>query len=696
MADPVPSPATIVRGACPHDCPDTCAWQVTVTDGIATKLVGDPNHPFTRGGLCAKVNHYLDRVYSPDRVLHPLKRIGPKGDGRFAEVSWGEALADIGSRLQQVIAEDGPTAILPFSWMGTQGLLNWCGMDRRFFARLGATRLVRNVCGPTGGRGIDATIGAKTGMLPQDVVHSRFIIIWGTNTIVTNLHLWPFIREAKANGATVVVIDPVRTRTAQAADWHVQPRPGTDTALAMGMMQVIVEEALLDTDYVTRHTLGFEKLRERLADYTPGRVAEITGLAEEEVIRLARAYATSQPSAIRVLVGMEHRANGAMAFRTIACLPALVGAWRHRGGGLLYMTDDPQFAAMNSNAVSMFQLEDESIRSINFVQLGQGLTDPAMAPPIRALIVYNSNPAATVPNQRLVLEGLRRDDLFTVVHEQFLTDTTLFADYVLPATTQVEQLDLMWSWGHTILALNRPAIAPMGEAVSNTEFFRRLATRLGLDEPYLHTSDEEMVRAALDSDHPYLEGITYDRLWEEGWAPLNLPDDWRPFADGGFGTPSGKCEFWSESLAAAGLDPLPGYVPADESPGGKRGLSGRYPLSLVAAKGALHFLNSSFANLPHHLKAESEPWIDLNTIDADGRGIAHGDMVRAFNDRGEVTVRARVGTVVPAGTVSVPSGWWASLSPGGTSVNALTADGISDMGQGGDFHDTLVQVAASP
>jgi anaerobic selenocysteine-containing dehydrogenase len=468
--------------------------------------------------------------------------------------------------------------------------------------------------------------------------------------------------------------------------------PGTDTALALGMMHVIVAEGLHDADYVARYTHGFDRLAERLADYPPARVAKLTGIAEEEIVRLARAFATIRPAAIRLLVGLEHHAHGSMTYRTIACLPALVGAWRDRGGGLLHLTADPFFAAMNAGAVMMPEVEDPTIRAVNMVQLGRALTDPSLDPPIRALVVYNGNPAATAPNQRLVLEGLRRDDLFTVVHEQFLTDTARHADYVLPATTQLEQLDLMWSWGHPVLALNRPAIAPLGEAVSNTEFFRRLAARLGLDDPFLQTSDEALVRLALESDHPYLAGITFERLWEEGWAPLNLPADWRPFAQGGFPTPSGRCEFWSDTLAAEGHDPLPAYEPAPESPAGNPAMAARYPLALVAAKGALHFLNSSYANLPWHQRAEREPLLDLHPDDADPRGIADGDPVRAFNGRGEVRLRARVGDRVRPGVVAMPSGWWPSLSPGGAAANALTADGVSDRGEGGDFHDTLVEV----
>jgi anaerobic selenocysteine-containing dehydrogenase len=451
-----------------------------------------------------------------------------------------------------------------------------------------------------------------------------------------------------------------------------------------------VAEGLHDADYVERHTLGFDRLRERLAEYPPARVAELTGLETDEVVRLARAYATTQPAAIRLLIGMEHRAHGAMAYRSITCLPALVGAWRERGGGLLYMTAGLHFAAFNPEAI--MAEEDPTIRSVNMVQLGRALTDPTFDPPIKALVVWNANPATTAPNQQLVLEGLRRDDLFTVVHEQFMTDTARHADYILPATTQLEHLDLMWSWGHDYLALNRPAIAPLGEAIPNTELFRRLAGRMGFDDPAFFASDEALARAALDSDHPHLAGITYDRLVAEGWARLNLPDDWLPFADGNFPTPSGKCEFWSDALLTEGLDPLPGYEPASESAASDRGSGAPYPLALVAAKGALHFLNSSFANLPRQLRAEREPWLDVHPTDAALRGITDGDEVRVCNERGEVRLRARVGDATRPGVVVMPSGWWASLSPGGAAANALTADGVSDRGQGGDFHDTLIEV----
>ena len=574
--------------------------------------------------------------------------------------------------------------------MGTQGLIQKDAHEP-FFDQLGATRLERRICGSAGGAGTAVTLGESKGLIPEDIVHSRFIILWGTNTVVTNLHLWPFIQEARKNGAVLVVIDPAKTRTAAQADWQLQPLPGTDAALALGMMHVIVNESLYDADYVEHYTHGFEQLRGRLTEYPPERVAQLTGLDAAEIVRLARAYATTRPAVIRTLIGLEHHSNGAMMYRTIACLPALVGAWRDRSGGFMGGPAGLFFEALNSD-FWLPELEDPTIRSVNMVQLGQALTSAELDPPIQCLIVQNSNPAAIAPNQNLVLQGLRREDLFTVVHEQFLTDTARYADYLLPATTQLEHLDLMWSWGHPYLTLNQPAIEPLGEAVSNSEFFRRLTTSLDMEESYLHTSDEERIRTLLKSDHPYLEGISYEQLEKDGWAKLNLPDDWRPLAEGAFATPSGKCEFYAESLIEQGHDPLPTHISPKESPAGDSDLASRYPLILLTAKSALHFLNSSYANLPRHLKAEGEPRLDLHSDDAGPRDIVDGDQVRVYNDRGEVKIRARVGEHIRPGVISMPSGWWASLSPGGSSANALTADGLSDLGGGGDFHDTLVEV----
>ena len=664
----------VVKGACPHDCPDTCAWQVTVEDGRAVKLVGDPDHPFTHGGLCAKVNHYLDRVYGPERLLHPLRRSGPKGEGVFEQVTWEEALDDIGARLRAIVGEHGGEAVMPYSYMGTQGMLQGSSMDRRFFNRLGATDLMRTMCGNTGSAGVGATLGTHLGILPRDIRHARFIVLWGTNTVVTNLHLWRFVREAREAGARIVVVDPVKTRTAESADWHVRPRPGTDAALALGLMHVILAEGLEDRDYIDRYTDGFEDLLETVAGFDPARVEELTGVAAADVRELARAYATTRPAVIRLLVGMEHHQAGGAAFQTIACLPMLTGAWRELGGGLLHLTATMFFESLNGFALERPDLMTGRPRAINMVHLGRALTDPSLDPPVKALIVYASNPAAIAPEQNLVLLGLRREDLFTVVHEHLLTDTARHADYVLPATTQVEHHDLLWSWGHEFLTLNLPAISPVGEAIPTTELFRRLAARMGFEDPCFSESDEELLELALTSDHPRLAGITLEGLRETGWARLNLPEEWMPYADGGFPTESGRAH-----LSVPGFQPRP--------------RSAEYPLSLISAKGALHFLNSSYGGLARHVKLEGEPRLDISAYDAAARGIEEGEMVRVFNERGSVLARARVGDRVPAGTVSMPSGWWASLSPGGSSVNALTPDGVTDLGGGPTFHDALVDVA---
>ncbi len=674
-----------VHGACMHDCPDSCAWIVKTDNGRAVALEADDGQPMTGGALCEKMDGFLtDVVYNPDRVLHPLRRVGKKGEGKFERVSWDEALADVSSRLKTIIAEHGPTAILPYSFAGTMGMVQSYTLDRRFFARLGATRLDRNVCGSAGDAGLAATMGTEVGMLPEDIEHSRFILIWGANPILTNPHGWPFIERAKSRGARVVVIDPLRSATAERADWHLQPIPGTDTALALGMMHVIVQENLHDSEYVESYTLGFDRLRERLADYPPERVAQITGLKPKEIVELAKAYAGTRPAAIRVFVGMEKHSNGAMMYRTVACLPALVGAWRELGGGLQYFTSGLFEESLNFEAAVKPSLEDYTIRSVNMVQLGQALTDGKLDPPIRAMIVYNSNPATIAPNQNLVFEGLKRTDLLTVVLDHFVTDTALYADYVFPATTEVEHLDLIVPWGSRYLSLNLPAIDPVGEALPNTEFFRRLARRLGFEESYLYDSDEEIIKAALASDHPYLKNITYERLEREGWAPLDLPSPWLPFAKGGFPTSSGKCEFYAKGLIDQGLDPLPHYEPASKT-------DSRYPLMFLSTKSRRHFLNSSHANQPRHLRAEGQPRLRIHPEDAAKRGIESGAKVRVYNARGSVEVRAEVIDAMRPNVVTMAHGWWASRI-GGSSANALTSDGLSDLGGGGDLHDTRVEV----
>jgi anaerobic selenocysteine-containing dehydrogenase len=665
----------IIRGACPHDCPDTCAWEVAVEDGVATKLVGAKDHPLTRGGLCAKVSHYLERAYSPDRLRTPLVRDGARGS--FRRASWDEALELIAGRLRDIVARHGGEAVLPYSFMGTQGVLQAASMDRRFFARLGACRLERTVCGATAAAGQAEAHGTSVCLPPEELEHSRLIVLWGTNTIVTNLHLWPVIRRAKAAGARVVAIDPLRTRTAAAADWHVRPLPGTDAALALGLMHVIVAEGLHDAGYVDEHTEGFDRLAAELDGWPPERAAAATGVAADEIVALAHAYATTRPAAIRRLIGMEHHLGGARAMRTICCLPALTGAWRDRGGGLSSTTAWAAWNPLDEDALRRADLGDGAVRSVNMMRLGRALTE--LEPPIRALVVYNANPATIAPDSGRVLRGLRRDDLFTVVLEHFMTDTAREADVVLPATTQVEHLDVVPSWGHTYLTLNRPAIAPLGEALPNTEIFRRLARRLGFDGPCFAESDEELARAALAGATGPLAGVTYERLERDGWAAADVPEGYRPFAAGGFGTPSGRCRLWSDDLPP-GFDPS--TVDAD------------LPLALLTAKTAHHFLNSQYANLPRHLAAEGEPMLDITPADAAARGIADGRQVRVFNGRGEVLARARVGDLARPGVVALPSGWWGSRSPGGAAANALTTDALYDRGGGGAFHSTRVDVAA--
>jgi len=666
---------TVIRGACPHDCPDTCAWEVTVRDGVAEKLVGVKEHPFTRGGLCAKVSHFLERTYSPDRLRHPLIRTGPKGEGTFERASWEQALAHIAQRLGAVVAEHGGEAVLPYSFAGTQGLVQGASMDRRFFARLGACRLERTICGQAAAAGQLEAAGTLVGLRPGDLAHSRFIVLWGTNTIVTNLHQWPIVQAARKAGARVVVIDPLRTRTAAAADWHVRPLPGTDGALALGLMHVIVAEDLHDADYVADHTEGFERLAAELALWPPQRTEEVTGVPAAEVVALARAYATTRPAAIRRLIGIEHHREGARMVRTISCLPALVGAWRDRGGGILGPTAWAAYSPLDQDAVAGPQPDT---RRVNMVRLAHALND--LDPPVHALVVYNSNPATTAPDSTRVQRGLAREDLFTVVLEHFLTDTARYADVVLPATTQVEHVDLVPSWGHTYITYNEPAIEPVGEALPNTEIFRRLARAMGFDDPAFDAGDEELARALVAGARAPLDSVDFERLRAVGWAEADLPEDFRPFAHGGFGTPSGRLRLWSEDLPP-GFDPPPGD---DE------------PLALMTAKSAHHFLNSTYANLPRHLAGEGEPMLDLHADDAAARGIGDGDVVRVRNTRGEVLARARIGDVVGRGVVALPSGWWASRSRGDTMANALTTEELTDRGGGGAFHSARVEVEPVP
>jgi anaerobic selenocysteine-containing dehydrogenase len=663
---------------------------VDVEGDRAVAIGGDPGHRFTQGFLCVKVNHYLERVYSPQRILHPMRRVGRKGEGRFERISWDEALDTIASRLRAVIREHGPQAIMPYSYAGNMGLLGYGSMDRRFFHALGASLLDRTICSTAGGHGYKATVGRAIGFDPEAIVHARLIVAWGANIVSSNVHLWPFVEEARRRGARLVVVDPFRSRTAQKADLHIAPLPGTDAALALGMMHVIFRDGLEDRDYLARHAVGEAELRERARGWTPRRTAETTGLAAAAIEAFAREYATTQPSAIRMNYGLNRHAGGGMAVRTIACLPAVVGAWRHAGGGVLLSTSGA--FPVDSLALERPDLVPPGTRRLNMSQLGRILTDTALAPPVAALFVYNSNPAAVAPDQERVRRGLAREDLFTVVHELFPTDTVDFADVVLPATTTLEHYDVHKAYGHLYVSLSRPAIAPLGEALPNTEVFRRLAVRMGLDHPCLRESDEEMARRALRWDHPHMAGITFERLERDGSVRLSLPDPYVPFAEGGFPTPSGKCELVSEALAAEGLDPLAGYVPPREGPTSAPELVKRYPLAFISPP-AHHFLNATFSAQPVFVRREGEACVTIHPADAAARGIAEGRMVRVFNDRGSFLARARVSDAARPGLVVGLSIWWAKMCPGGRNANAVTSQELTDMGGGATFYDVLVDVA---
>jgi anaerobic selenocysteine-containing dehydrogenase len=655
---------------------------VDVDDGgRAVRVRGDASNPFTHGGLCVKVAHYEQRTYHPNRLKYPLKRAGAKGSGQFERISWDEALDTVATRLKKV-AEDNPESILPYSYAGTMGLLNGQSMDLRFFNYLGASLLDRTICATAGMFGMRYTVGASVGTNPETVDQAKFILIWGSNIITSNIHLWRYILRARTNGARVVTIDPLRTRTAAQSDEHIPIMPGTDGALALAFMHVILRDSLQDQDYINQHTIGFDALRKRVEEYPPARVTEITGIPAETIERIAHEYATAQPSFIRANYGLQRHAGGGMAVRTIFCLPALVGAWRRPGGGALLSTSGfYTLGGMNYSALERPDLIHGKPRTINMSQLGEALTE--VDPPVRALVVYNSNPAAVAPNQQRVLSGLRREDLFTVVLEHFQTDTADYADIVFPATTQLEHFDIHKSYGHTYVMLNTPAIAPIGEAKSNTEIFRLLAARIAMDEPALRDSDETMARQVLQGT-----GITLEELQTKGWVRLPVAD--APFANGGFPTPSGKCELFSDRMERLEhLDPVPTYIPPREDRLSNRQLAKQFPLALISPP-AHHFLNSTFVNLFH--EDEMEPTLEIHPDDAITRRIGDGSPVRIFNHRGDFIAKAIVTDRVRSGVVSAASIWWNKLSPGGRNVNSTTSEELTDIGGGATFYDNLVEV----
>lgn len=672
--------STTVRAACPHDCPDTCAMRVTVEDGRAVRVQGDPDHPPTHGALCTKVSRYTERSYHPERVLHPMKRSGPKGSGQFVRVSWPEALADIAARLAEIAARD-PEAIVPYSYAGTMGLLQGESMDRRFFHKLGASLLDRTICSSAGGDALAATYGGKVGMHLEHYAESKLIIIWGSNSIASNLHFWTFAQKAKRDGAKLICIDPRKTETADKCHQHIALLPGTDGALALGLMHELIANDWLDHDYIERHTHGWPTLRDRALQWTLERTAATCGISADEVRALARDYATTKPAAIRLNYGMQRVRGGGNAVRLIAILPCLTGAWRHRAGGLLLSASG--WFPRDAKALQRPELlAGRSPRTINMSTIGDALlreSSQAFGPKIEALVVYNSNPVAVAPESPKVVRGFARDDLFTVVLEHFMTDTADLADYVLPSTTQLEHLDVHTSYGHTYALINERAIAPLGEAKPNTQVFRELAAQMGFTEPCFSDSDETLARAA------FSRTVSFDALREHGWVKLPLPD--APFAEGGFLTPSGQCMIDAPGLGAP--DHVPNYESAQSSPE----LARAYPLAMISPP-ARNFLNSSFVNVKSLRDIEGEPVLEMHESDAVPRGLRGGELVRVFNQRGEYRCKLAVSLRARPGVVNGLGIWWRKLGVAGTNVNEVTHQQLTDLGRAPSFYDCLVDVQA--
>jgi anaerobic selenocysteine-containing dehydrogenase len=681
-----------VHGACYHDCPDCCSWTVTAVDGKITQFEASKSNPFTAGKLCNKMDNFPDDVtFHPERVLTPLKRTGKKGKGEFQPVSWEQAIDEIAGRLKSIIQKKGSQAVLPYSYAGTEGLIQHNTLSGRFFARLGSTELERTICGDAAAAGVAATIGDTTGVLPEDIIHSRYIILWGTNPVTNNQHLWPFILKAKEKGAKIVVIDPFQSATALVADHYIQPMPGTDTELALGMINVILSEQLQDQEYIDRYTIGIDELKTHVKKYDPESVAKTTGLEPQTIVSLAKEYARAQPSLIRLLIGIEKHASGANACRAVAMLPALTGAWKQLGGGLMHFTFGLFGQSLNWERLSLAEtIAKTPARKINMIQIGRALNDTSLKPPIHAMIVYNSNPAVIAPDQNQVLKGLLRDDLMTVVLEHFITDTARYADYVLPATTQLEHWDLMISWGQDYINLNQPPLAPRGQSKPNSEIFRTLSKAMGFQEDYLYESDLDIIQKTLKSNHPYMKGITFESLMKNGWARLQTPVPWIPHAEGNFATPSKKCEFFSTANDSAASS-LPEHKPVHYSDEDLK----KYPLQLLAIKSTRTFLNTSHANVKHLLQKEGLAYLDIHQTDAKFRGIAEGDEVKVHNAKGQVILTARIKNKVRPGVVCIPQGFWPSLMKGGSSANALTNDRLTDMGNGSALQEARVEVTKS-
>ncbi len=685
-----------IYGACPHDCPDTCGLITEVENGRAVKLYGNPNHPVTQGWLCAKVRTYLKHVYHPDRLGYPLKRVGPKGGNQWRRITWDEALSEIAERWQAIISEYGGEAILPYSFSGTLGVVQMSVSNARFWNRLGASRLERSICGAAAKMAVEATIGARQNPPYADVLNSRLILIWGNNPVSSAPHFMPWLRDARKKGARVIVIDPYRSRTARGADWHLAPHPATDGALALGMAHVIAAENLHNENWLKAHTVGWRQFQALLKDYPPERVSAITGLSKRDIVTLARRYANTRPGLIKIADGLQRNCNGGQSVRAIAALPALTGQYGQPGGGLFYSASD----AIKWDRQVLHRWEDcpPPGRVVNMNRLGAALLGEATNPPVKSLYVFGANPVASAPNTGKVIQGLQREDLFTVVHELFMTDTARYADIVLPAASQLEQTDLHKPYGHTHLAYNQQAIPPLAESKSNWETMSLLAKTMGFDDPWLHQNPDEVIEELLQTaiaKNPALLGVTLKRLKTEGFVSVEMGI---PFSDLHFPTPSGKVELYSQTLAEQGLDPLPAYLPADDKEAVPPGLSIKEspPLTLLSAA-AHHFTSSTFANQANLLAREGKPFVEIHPVDAAARGIRDGDVVVVENARGWCRLQAVLSDAVRPGVLASPKGRWLQLDPWaenghGRSVNYTTSDALGDMGGQSTFHSNWVWV----
>lgn len=670
-------PNGVFPSVCSLDCPDQCGLLVHKKDGKIVKIEGDPDHPVTQGAICNKVRNMTARIYDPKRLSYPLKRIGAKGEGNFERISWEEAIETIAARWKELIRTEGPESILPYSFYGNMGRLSAESMDRRFFHRLGASRLDQTICTSAGTKGYEYTMGGSFGTDPEDTVHAKLIIMWGINAVSTNMHQVALAEKARKNGAQVVVIDVHKNQTGRWADWFIPIMPGTDSALALGMMHVLFAENMVDEHFLQQYTVGHEELREHVKQYDPASVSAITGVPVEDVVRLARMYGQISPSFIRIGNGLQHHDNGGMCIRTIACLPALTGQWLKKGGGAI--KGNGGYLLFNKQALQRPDLlANKQTRVINMNQLGRALLE--LDPPVRSLFVYNSNPAVVAPEANKVRRGLARDDLFTVVHDMFLTETAVYADLVLPATSSFENTDFYTSYWHHFIHLQRPVIPPYGESKSNVEVFRLLAKAMGFDDQAFQDTDEELIRQALHNHrNPYLEGIDYETLVEKQYVKANV----KPLFPGRLPTPSGKIELYSEKMEREGYPPLPTYAPLADD--------GDYPYLFIPAPNH-NFLNSTFSHNDKHVQLEKMPRLHMNAADAARAGIENGDNVRIWNERGECELVASVGENVLPGVV-VSQGLWADMPGTKRLVNALTPDRLADMGGGATFFSGRVNVA---